>query len=188
MSVYPGPSGPEEQVDLRIDLLLHPLRVTLRAASLCVLAMLVATPALQVFMRQVLNMPMIGAEEFTRFLLINVVMLAIPYTISSGASIRMEEFLLLLPERPRAWLIILISALCFAAFAFASWSVVVATASNMNNKTPTLGIPYYIFFASAAIGFLLASLEFVAVGAKAALGLPLYRSFEAEQPSEELKL
>lgn len=188
MSAHPGPDGPEEQADLRIDLLLHPFRVTLRIAGLCVLALLVATPALQVFMRQVLNMPMMGAEEFSRFLLINVVMLAIPYTVSSGASIRMEEFMLILPERARAWLMILISAVCFAAFAFASWSVLVAMAANMNNKTPTLGIPYYIFFASGGIGFLLASLEFIAVGAKAALRLPLYRSFEAELPSEELKL
>ncbi|MEX2519962.1 MAG: TRAP transporter small permease [Paracoccaceae bacterium] len=188
MSVNPGIADPSAQADLRIDRILHPMRVILRIAALCLLGLLILTPALQVFMRQFLNMPMIGAEEFSRFMLINVVMLAVPYTISSGASVRMEEALLLLPGRPRAWLTMLIAALGFAAFAFASWSVLTAMMKNLNTATPTLEIPYYIFFCAAGVGFLLAALEFVVIAAKAALGLPLYRSFKAEQSSEELKL
>jgi TRAP-type C4-dicarboxylate transport system permease small subunit len=173
---------------LLADRLLRPVRVCLRMAGLLILTVLIATPALQVFMRQFLGMPMVGAEELSRFMLISVVMITVPYTISSGASVRMEEFLNVLPDRIQ-WLVRLaISLLGFAAFCLASWSVLVATLNNLNNETPTLGIPYFIFFSATAVGFFFAAIEFALLTWKVAMGLPPYVQFAAEQPAEELTL
>ncbi len=150
--------------------------------------MMIATPAIQVLMRQVFHMPMIGAEELARFMLISVVMLAVPYTISSGASVRMEEILQALPAALRAAVTIAIAVLGFCAFAFAAYDVLTAMMRNLNNETPTLGIPYYIFFAATGIGFLMTALEFLVLGYKFLTRRPLYISLEAEQTDEELSL
>ena len=173
---------------LLADRILAPVRACLRGVGLVILGVLIATPALQVFMRQVLSMPMMGAEELSRFMLISVVMLTVPYTISSGASVRMEEVLHLLPAPLQTGVRLLISVLGFAAFCFAAWSVLVATLNNLNNATPTLGIPYFIFFSATAVGFFFASIEFALVTWKTAVGLPPYVQFAAEQPADELVL
>jgi TRAP-type C4-dicarboxylate transport system permease small subunit len=117
-----------------------------------------------------------------------VVMLALPYTISSGASIRMEEMLRLLPRPLQKAAEILIASVGLAAFAFAAGSVMKATLANLNNSSATLGIPYYIFFSAAFIGFLFAAVEFGLQIAKALRNRPLYVTFEAEQPDQELTL
>lgn len=173
---------------LRADRILEPVRFLLRTAGLVILAVLIATPALQVFMRQVLGAPMMGAEELSRFMLISVVMLTIPYTVSSGASVRMEEFQSILPQKLRRAVQFLIALSGFAALCLAAYSVSLAMLKNPNNATPTLGIPYYIFFSATAVGFLFASIEFALMAWKAIVGLPLYVKFEAEQPTEEFSL
>jgi TRAP-type C4-dicarboxylate transport system permease small subunit len=172
----------------RADRALEPIRRALRFMSLVLLAIMILTPALQVFLREILVAPFIGAEELSRFMLICVVMLALPYTISSGASIRMEEVLRLFPRPLQRITEILITSLGFVAFAFAAGSVMTATLRNLNNASPTLGIPYYIFFSAAFVGFLLAAVEFARQIYKALRNRPLYVTFEAEQPDDELTL
>lgn len=191
----PTPSAPETSPAetlpadrLRVDRMLEPVRKVLRIVGLIVLAVMIATPAFQVFMRQFLGMPMIGAEELSRFMLISVVMLAVPYTVSSGASVRMEELLQALPPRLQRLLLLLICILGSLAFAYAAVSVFTATVRNLNNETPTLGIPYFIFFSAAFVGFLLASAEYALQAYKVWRHLPLYVTFEAEQPVEEPQL
>lgn len=170
------------------DRFLNPVRKTLRFAGLVILAVMIATPMAQVVMRQFFGIPLIGADELSRFMLISVVMLTIPYTVSSGASVRMEELQAALPDMLQRILRVMIALLGLAAFAFASWSVLTATLNNLGNATPTLAIPYYIFFSATAVGFFCAALEFALLAWKALMGLPLYVTFAAEQPVEELTL
>jgi TRAP-type C4-dicarboxylate transport system permease small subunit len=172
----------------RVDRALEPIRQVLRYMSLVLLAVMILTPALQVFLREIILAPFMGAEELSRFMLICVVMLALPYTISSGASIRMEEVLRLLPRPLQRAAEIAIASLGFLAFAFAAGSVMTATLRNLNNSSPTLGIPYYIFFSAAFVGFLLASVEFALQVYKALRNQPLYVTFAAEQPDEQVTL
>lgn len=173
---------------LLIDRILNPIRQVLRLTGLILLGIMIVTPFVQVVMRQFFSVPLIGADELTRFMLISVVMLTIPYTISSGSSVRMEEFQHVLPALLRRALTVLIALCGVAAFAFASWSVFTATISNLNNATPTLGIPYYVFFSATAVGFFGAALEYIVIAAKAIIGTPIYVTFAAEQPPEELTL
>ena len=173
---------------LKVDRALEPLRKALRVLGLVLLGVLISTPALQVVMRQLVGLPMIGAEELSRFMLISTVMLTVPYTVSSGASIRMPEIVNALPTRLSTPINVLIATLGFAAFAFASYSVFTATLRNLNNATPTLGIPYFVFFSATAVGFLMAAVEYAAIVFKGATGQPLYVTFAAEQPDDELVL
>lgn len=173
---------------LLADRLLNPVRKTLRLAGLVIIAVMIATPMAQVVMRQFFGIPLIGADELSRFMLISVVMLTVPYTVSSGASVRMEELQHVFPAPVQRALRVLIALLGLAAFAFAAWSVLTATLRNLNNATPTLGIPYYIFFSATAVGFLCAALEFALLAWKALVGLPMYVTFAAEQPTEEITL
>ncbi|MGR3793358.1 TRAP transporter small permease [Vannielia sp. SX4] len=173
---------------LLADRILNPVRKILRLAGLVILAVMIATPMAQVIMRQFFSIPLIGADELSRFMLISVVMLTIPYTVSSGASVRMEEVQHVFPEWVQRALRVMIALLGLAAFTFASWSVLTATLKNLNNATPTLGIPYYIFFSATAVGFFCAALEFALLAWKALMGLPMYVTFAAEQPTEELSL
>jgi hypothetical protein len=55
------------------DRTLGPVRLVLRWASLAMVAVMIALPAVQVVLREILNLPFIGAEELTRFMLICVV-------------------------------------------------------------------------------------------------------------------
>jgi TRAP-type C4-dicarboxylate transport system permease small subunit len=172
----------------RVDRVLEPIRKVLRFLSLLLLGVMILTPALQVLLREVFAHPFMGAEELSRFMLICVVMLALPYTISSGASIRMEELLGLVPRPAQKMAEILIASLGLIAFAFAAGSVMTATLRNLNNSSPTLSIPYYIFFSAAFVGFLLAAVEFGLQICKAIRNRPLYVTFEAEQPDQEFTL
>lgn len=171
---------------LAIDRLLHPIRQAYRWAGVGLLALMVILPALQVVMRQVFQAPFIGSEELTRFMLICVVFVTLPYVTAAGASIRMEEVLVALPARARAVLNAIIGATGSLAFAVAAVAVAVATLRNLDNATPTLGIPYWIFFSAALLGFAFAAVESLVQIWKALAGHPPFVRFADEETHEPL--
>ena len=71
-------------------------------------------------------------------------------------------------------------------FGVASYSVAVAVLQNLNNATPTLGIPYWIFFSAAFVGLLMAAVECAIQFVKALHERDLYVSFAEEQPPEDM--
>ena len=171
-----------------IDRVVAPLRSGLRRLGVALLVVLIALPALQVFLRTVVGSPFIGAEELARFMLICVVFVTLPYVISSGSSVRMEEVLVALPVRAQRTLRLIASAAATIAFGTAAGSVAVATLRNLDNATPTLGIPYWIFFSAAFIGLAAAAIESLVQFVKSARGQPLYVSFADETPPDEVDL
>jgi TRAP-type C4-dicarboxylate transport system permease small subunit len=124
----------------------------------------------------------VGAEELTRFMLICVVFVTLPFVVSSGASIRMEEILQSFPTRLRHGLRIAIAGTASLAFATASYSVGIATLSNLHNATPTLGIPYWVFFSAAFLGLLIAAIECAIQLVKIIRGRDQYVYDEADTP------
>ena len=58
--------------------------------------------------------------------------------------------------------------------------------TNMQNATPTLGIPYYVFFSATFLGCLMTAFECAIQTGKAFAGKPLYVKFDAEAPPDEL--
>lgn len=187
MSLPPinAPLPPPEDSTLA-DRLIRPARVALRQLGLLLLGVMVALPVLQVLLREFTRFTFVGAGELTRFMLICVVFVTLPYVVASGVSIRMEELTAGLRGTWGKGLRILIAASGTLGFGVAAWSVALATLRNLNNATPTLGIPYWIFFSAAFVGLLLAAVECGIQLVKAWRGAPLYVSFAEELPPEDL--
>lgn len=181
---YPQPSAsPVERSAL--DRTLEPLRKALRRAGVALLFVMIALPAVQVFLRAVVGSPFVGAEELARFMLICVVFITLPYVVSSGSSIRMEEILSALPRALQRPLRVLGAGVAAVAFGIAAWSVAIATLRNLDNATPTLGIPYWVFFSAAFFGLFVAAVESAVQLVKALGDRPLYLSFAEEQPPDQ---
>lgn len=123
------------------------------ALVVMILAGLVLVPTAQVIMRGVFVQPFIGAEEFTRFLLICLIFCAYPLVVQKGENIVMGEFKAALPDRPRRVLNVLISIGAIAATAFIAYVTASNISRNLNNATPTLGIPFWLFLGATFLGF-----------------------------------
>ncbi len=172
-----------------VDRALEPLRWVFRWGSLAMLVAMVSLPFIQVVAREVFASPIVGAEELARFMLICTVFIALPYVVSAGASIRMEEFLGFLPAGLVRVVQLAIAATAVAAFAIAAFSSLVAIRANLDNATPTLGIPYWIFLGAAFTGLTMTTVECAVQFVKALRGQPLYVTFPGEhEPEEELHL
>lgn len=172
-----------------IDRALEPLRWLFRWGSLGMLIAMVALPFIQVVAREILGSPLIGAEELARFMLICTVFIALPYVAAGGANIRMEEILALCPARFVRGVKMLIAAVASATFATAAVASLIAIASNLDNATPTLGMPYWLFLGAAFVSFTMTTIECVVQLIKVLQDKPLYISFPQEmEPEEELDL
>jgi TRAP-type C4-dicarboxylate transport system permease small subunit len=168
------------------DRALAPVRRILRWASLAMIAVMIALPAVQVVLREILNLPFIGAEELTRFMLICVVFVTFPYVVASGANIRLEEGLHLLPAAVQRALHIAIAATGALTLAVAAAAIAVATLRNLQNATPTLGIPYWVFFSASFVGFLAAAVECGLQLWKTLTRRPLYVTFADEASPDDM--
>ena len=183
---------PVSAVDSRtyaIDRAVEPLRWVFRWGSLVMLVAMVTLPFVQVVSREILSAPIVGVEELARFMLICSVFLALPYVVAAGASIRMEEILAMLPRPVIRLLRIAAAVLCTATFAAMAAASLIAIGTNLDNATPTLGIPYWIFLGAAFVSFAMTTLESGIQLVKTLQDKPLYVTFPQEQePEEELDL
>jgi TRAP-type C4-dicarboxylate transport system permease small subunit len=168
------------------DRALSPVRRALRWTSLAVVAVMIALPAIQVVFRELLNLPFVGAEELTRFMLICVVFVTLPYVVVSGANIRLEEGLHLLPRPVQRLIHIAITATGALTFVVAAAAIAVATLRNLQNATPTLGIPYWVFFSASFVGFLLTAVEFALQLWKVATRRPPFVRFGDEASPDDM--
>ena len=123
------------------------------------LAAVVITPLAQITMRGVFNVPMAGAEEMTRYFLICLTFLAASHVTEQGGQIRMEEFQFLAPPRPRWLLQLLIELSGVVVFAILCLASAVTISRNLNNQTPIMEMPFWLFMAPLAVGSLLLVVE-----------------------------
>ena len=168
------------------DRALSPVRSALRWTSLAVVAVMIALPALQVVLREILNVPFVGAEELTRFMLICVVFVTLPYVVASGTNIRLEEGLHLLPRPVQRALHLVIAASGAVTFGIAATAIAVATLRNLQNATPTLGIPYWVFFSASFVGFLVTTIEFALQLWKVTTHRPPFVAFADEASPDDM--
>ncbi len=131
---------------------MNAVRLFYKVIGVGTLLVLVALPNLQVVMRGVFDVPLIGAEELARYLLIVVTFIAVPLAAAEGGHIRMEEFQIRLPEKTRHIVRVVIAASGVAAFSVATAAAVVTLLNNLENTTPTLSIPFYIFVLPVVVG------------------------------------
>jgi len=139
--------------------ILRGIRAAVRWLSLALLALLIVTPLAQILMRGVFNVPMAGAEELARYFLITLTFVAASYVTEQGGQIRMEELQGVVPVRPR-WFLQLGIELCgIAMFGVLFVAGVVTTLNNLNNQTPTLEMPFWLFMAPLVAGSALLVVE-----------------------------
>ncbi|NIA69903.1 TRAP transporter small permease [Pelagibius litoralis] len=129
------------------------IRKAVEALSVVLLGALVAVPFIQVVMRDAFGAPIVGAEELTRFLLICLVFVALPLVVAAGENIVMGEFREALPDKPRRVLKLAIAILGILASAFVAYATWVTILANLNNSTPTLKIPFWLFLGATLFGF-----------------------------------
>lgn len=129
------------------------IRKSLEALCAALLGGLIAVPFVQIVMRYVFHSPIVGAEELTRFLLICTVFLSYPLVVESGENIVMGEIREALPHKLRRALTMLATIAGAAVCAFLAIVALTNITANMNNATPTLKIPFWLFLGSAFLGF-----------------------------------
>ena len=134
-------------------------RAIIRWTSLALIALLVATPLLQIVMRGIFNLPMAGAEELTRYFLICLVFIASPWVTQQGGQIRMEEFQAMVPPRPRWLLQLAIDLSGVAMFAVVLAAGIVTIRNNLDNQTATLEMPFWLFMGPLVVGALMLVVE-----------------------------
>lgn len=125
----------------------------LTAFVVVVMAGLVLVPTVQVIMRGVFVLPFIGAEEFTRFLLICLIFCAYPLVVENGENIVMGELKAALPARLRGFVNVAISLSGIVVTGFIGYVTATNISKNLANATPTLGIPFWIFLGATLFGF-----------------------------------
>lgn len=135
------------------------IRKGVRWISLVLLALLILTPLAQIVVRGVFNAPMASAEELARYFLICLTFLASSYVTLEGGQIRMEEFQGVVPARPRWYLQMAIELAGIAAFGVVFLAAAITIANNLENQTPTLEMPFWLFMAPLLVGSLLLMLE-----------------------------
>jgi TRAP-type C4-dicarboxylate transport system permease small subunit len=129
-----------------------PVRI-LSAVTVLILAGIVVVPIAQIVMRGAFGLPFMGAEELTRFLLICLIFIGYPLVVETGENIVMGEIKSSLPKRLQTIVNVAISVSAVAVtlfFAYVTWANIF---KNLNNTTPTLGIPFWIFLAATLFGF-----------------------------------
>lgn len=116
------------------------------------LMVLLITILLQVILRFVFSKPLMGAEEFTRYLVICVVLFPLAYAERSGSSIIMEEIQALFPRKFRIFINLsahVLTTVVYGIVAVSSFSVLI---NNPLNKTATLEMPFWLFFLPTVVG------------------------------------
>ena len=129
-------------------------RLDKEISILCLSTMLV-TVILQVLMRELFDFPLVGAEEFVRYLMIWIVLFPLAFTLREGGHIAMTELREMFPIPIRNALAYLSDVCSLIVFAVVSWSSMSVILENANNTTATLQIPFWIFFLPNFLGFAL---------------------------------
>ncbi|MCK2041311.1 MULTISPECIES: TRAP transporter small permease [Chromohalobacter] len=145
---------------------MHLVRRLLEGLCALLLAGIVLVPLAQVILRQVFTSPMVGAEEFTRFLLVCLVFMAYPLVVDNGENIVMAELRESLPTWLRGPVKVVILLCTIAASAFIAYATVITMQANLGNTTPTLKIPFWLFLGSTLLGFSAACLLHIVHGNK----------------------
>jgi TRAP-type C4-dicarboxylate transport system permease small subunit len=139
--------------------LLGGIRTAVRWIGLALLAALVITPLAQITMRGIFSVPMSGAEELARYFLIAVTFLTASYVTEQGGQIRMEEVQALLPPKLRWPLQLVVEVTAVLMFAVLLVAAIVTIGNNLQNKTATLEMPFWLFMGPLAVGSLLLLIE-----------------------------
>lgn len=124
-----------------------------RDLTTLVLFFLFIITLLQIVLRALFNLPLVGVEELSRYLFISVVFLGLPYYYREDGHIKLDGAKNFLPPRINRILELLIEASSVLVFASIFVSAVYTSISNYDSTSPTLSIPFWVFFMPTILGF-----------------------------------
>ncbi len=145
---------------VRLLRLLRTLDVYLAGASL---VLLVGMTVVLIALRSVFSVSFVGSDELSRYLLICLVFLALPEVTRIDGHIKMRELAALLPPSWRKALEFVVAVSGFLSFGVVTVSTLENVLGNLGTVTPSLSMPYFLFFAPTLIGFLLVTVEYVVI-------------------------
>jgi len=140
------------------------------------LILMVMLTVADVFLRYVLNRPILGSYELTEFMMAVLVFSTIGYTMVVKGHVVVDLVFIKLPQRSKDILECITSFIAFILFAVVAWrnAVQASTAWGRNDVTAELFIPISPFILFVAIGIAVLSLvlftQFIQSLAKAIKG------------------
>ena len=117
--------------------------------------------ALQIFMRYVLNSPLIWSEELARYVFVWATFIGAGYGVRKKIHISVELFYGLMPRKLKLAVTIFTNTLCVLAFAYLiPWSFVVLK-DQVNIKSSAMQISMSLVFAAVPLGCFIVCLRLI---------------------------
>jgi len=157
----------------------------LLSASILIIAGLTI---LNVFCRSVLGFSLAVTEEVSQFCIIIVSFVGLSYAASKGRHIRMTAIYDQLGPQTRKAAMVLIAGstslimllLCFYAISY------VISVQQLGHVYPVLRIPFYMVYAIAPVGLLLAGIHYALAAFRNLISPDVYISFDVKDEYEEV--
>lgn len=112
---------------------------------------------LQIVMRYVFNNSLSWPEELATFLFVWSTFLSISYCIREKSSIKIEQFYNIMPPKVQKLIKLLSKTIMLILAFFLAWYAynVFVTVVKIPQTSPAMGIPMYVIYFSAFLGFVL---------------------------------
>ena len=133
------------------------------AILMVLLIVMTIVMGVQVVMRYVFNESLTWSEELVRYLFVWSAFISIGYCIKNGLSIRIDQFVNMLPKsRERVlWVITQVVMLAFFCYVFIFSIDVFEATYGSGQKSPALLLPFYLVQMSVVLGFGLAVIRII---------------------------
>lgn len=142
---------------------------------------------LNVVCRSLLGFSLAFTEEVSQFCIIVVCFVGLSYAASRGRHIRMTAIYDQLPKRIRRRFMVVISASTSVIMVVMACYAVgyVKTVYDLGGIYPALRVPFYVVYAIAPVGLLLAGVQYGLATARNLTSSDVYLSFERKDEYEE---
>jgi len=129
--------------------------------SSLLLFLIMTISLLQIFLRSVLNIPLTGVEELSRYFFIALIFLGLSYSFRHDGHIKLEGIQKFFPPIIGRIMELAKHISGILVFSAISISAVYTVCTNFESKTPTISLPFWLFFLPTIIGFILLTMEHV---------------------------
>lgn len=129
--------------------------VACRTLAILLLALMSALVVGQVVGRNFFDVGMPWADELSRFCGVALVFLGVPLLALRGQHVAVDMVPTMLPAHARRIATFIVELMVLAFAAVSLWALWAFLSRAWKFATPTLGIPNWVYYAPAAVGFLL---------------------------------
>ncbi len=135
--------------------------------SSTILFAIILITIVQIVLRTIFNIPLVGVEELLRYLFISFVFFGLSYYNRMDGHIKLEGLQKGFPLKVKRIIGIVIHVSSVIVFATIAFSAVYTSLTNYKSTTPTLAIPFWLFFLPTMVGFCMLTMEEIIVLIKA---------------------